>query len=361
MTPEELPILTLSGSPSRRGETHGEALREPIQRFYGGWARSVEKATGKPVADVAADFRASTRIEASMRRWTPGLLEELGGIARAANLPFAPFFMFNATDENEWFLKYRGYGLDLPEARGCSSACVEGESRFLGQNMDIPGVTEGYQVVFRIPAEDDGPEVLVVSLAGMLALMGMNSAPLGVVNNSLRQLNCRVDGLPVNVMVRALLEQRSLSEAMRFIQAAPHASGQNYILASDEGAAMFECSAAGAVEVQPTDGRLFHTNHPVASTDVNEDPRFNVNRSTSDTVVRLDDLAATLAAGQGLDALASALRSHRDPGNPVCRHLTDRRTNFSAASVIYDLGSSPSMHVVPGPPCECDYRQISFG
>jgi len=225
--------------------------------------------------------------------------------------------------------------------------------------MDIPGATEGFQVLLHIKHENSDLESYVVSLSGMLALMGLNNAPLGVVNNSLRQLNSRIDGLPVNVMVRALLEHKHLDEAISFIQSVPHASGQNYILASDTGAAMFECSAHGAVSVPEDRGRLVHTNHPLVSPDVNQDDRFNVNRSSSDTQVRLKDLESKVT-DQGFDAVAAALRSHEDPDNPVCRHITNRRTNYSAASVIYELVRPPVLHVVPGPPCEAKFRPFEF-
>ncbi len=359
MTPEGLPVLELSGTPRNRGEVHGEQFRDKIASLYGGWAYGVEKTTGKTVAEVSEDFVLNTRIAQAMQTWAPGLYAELQGMASAANLPFNGFFMFNSTDENEWFLKYRGYDLDLPEARGCSSVSVAGDTRYAGQNMDIPGATEGFQVLLHIKHENSDLESYVVSLTGMLALMGLNNTPLGVVNNSLRQLNSRIDGLPVNVMVRALLEQNSLNEAINFIRSAPHASGQNYILASDTGAAMFECSANGATYIPEKDGRLFHTNHPLNSPDVNEDNRFNINGSSSDTVVRLKDLEATMTH-EGFDAVAEALRSHRDPSNPVCRHLTNRKTNYSAASVVYELKQPPVLHVVPGPPCLNEFRRFEF-
>jgi len=365
----EIPLIELAGPPRTRGRIHGEALREKIHTLLGAWRQLIEATTGHPLEAIAADFRASTRFDEAMRRWTPGLLEELEGIAEGADVPYELLYTFNCTDEHEWFLKHRGLGVALPEARGCSSlgACdaADGVPR-IAQNLDIPSGTDGFQTLLHVTHDDSELESYVFTISGMLGIIGLNNAPVGLVNNSLRQLNSRIDGLPVNCVVRGVLSQRSYEDAARFLRQAPHASGQNYLIAGTEMASMYECSAIGATRVEhgPGERRFTHTNHPLASRDVNADERFNVNHSTSDTEKRLetlDTLARQRTGELSVEDMKAALRSHADPDNPVCRHaVEDPGTNFSAVSVVYELTAPPVMHLAPGPPCETEFRTFRF-
>ena len=350
-------VITLSGSPRERGRQHGESCREDIHQLIGGWRYAIEKSTDQSLEEWCDDFMANTQFEAAMTRWTPGLLDELAGMAEGADIDPGILYFFNCTDENQWFMEHRAEGLDLPEGRGCSSL---GTASLIAQNMDIPGATDGYQVLLRI-VEDDN-DTYLFSLTGMLGMIGLNRHGIGVVNNSLRQLAVRPDGLPVNVMVRGLLMQPDFDSAKSFIRNAPHATGHNYIIGGPGGSAMFECSAAGAVELPPDHGMLLHTNHPIASEDTSPHDQFRGNRSTSNTEVRLDSLKAQV---QGETALTvnqakAVLAAHDDEANPVCRHVTDKRTNFTAGAVVYEMTVPPTLHIAPGPPCEVPFETYKF-
>ncbi len=357
---EDLPVVELTGSPYERGVIHGETLRQQIKDCVFGWEYMVEKVTGESVQDVVDEFHRETRFNQVIQQWVPGLLDELKGIAEGANLPLDRLTMFNWTDENDWFLEYRGYGLEMPEARGCSSFGVaDGDINCIGQNMDIPGATDGFQVLLHIKEAEK--ETYVFTLAGLLGMIGLSSAPVGLVNNSLKQLNQRTDGLPVTAMVRGILAQPDYDSAVKFITTAPHATGHNYILGNEKAVAMFECSAN---QVKQMDGaRLVHSNHPLANDDVNADERLNRSRSTSNTYSRLEDMSRSIEHDKTLDvdAMKAALSSHRDEGDPVCRHVTDRKTNFSAGAVVYEMGESTRFHFAPGPPCETEFGCWEFG
>jgi len=204
-------------------------------------------------------------------------------------------------------------------------------------------------------------------LMGLLGIIGLSNAPVGVVNNSLPQLNHRINGLPVNCVVRGLLEQPSYEAAVAFVQKANHASGQNYIIGGPDGSAMFECSANEVARVPEAEGirRQIHTNHPLVNTDINEVPELAVSTSSSNTEVRLNVLQQRILETTSditLGIIKDTLSSHDDPENPVCRHHNPENpgASFTAASVIYEMSAPPVMHIAPGPPCETEFESYTF-
>ena len=95
------------------------------------------------------------------------------------------------------------------------------------QNMDLEGLRNGFQVLLHIKYPGSTHEVMVVSNAGCIGWNGMNNKGIGICCNTLLQLsNCR-DGLPVNCIVRGVLEQTTEVDAVKFVQQVKHASGQN--------------------------------------------------------------------------------------------------------------------------------------
>src|SRR5689334_20083830 len=120
-----------------------------------------------------------------------------------------------------------------------------------------------------VPNDDgEADAATVLTAAGMIGLTGVSVAGLGVCVNTLAMLNHSGDGLPVAFVMRGALSAGSVAGAARFLSRVPHASGQHYALADPDGVAGYECSAAGAVRSDGGGARFCHTNHPLASTDL---------------------------------------------------------------------------------------------
>lgn len=360
MNLEQLPVLNLDGPPLERGRIHGETMRKPISELVGGWVRLLERLTEEPIQAVAESFLAETSFLQAIRRYTPDIELELQGMAEGAGLSFEVLTMFNCTDENQWYLEHKLAGSALPQAegRGCSSFGSLTESGcFIGQNMDIPGSTEGYQVLLHKTHKDR--QEMLFSLAGMVGMIGMSSAPLGVVNNSMKQLRQRTDGLPVNMVVCGLLQQPDLESARQFIKSIPHATGHNYIVGDAHNFAMFECSANQVLEIEQGP-RCIHTNHPLENNDLLEDVAATDNRSSSNTHDRYREMETLADSLVEIEQMKAALASHADADNPICRHQVDKKSSFSAGSVIYELTGTPRFTLAPGPPCETDFGSWTF-
>jgi isopenicillin-N N-acyltransferase-like protein len=241
--------------------------------------------------------------------------------------------------------------------------------------MDIMSYVEGHQVLLRIQSPESDIESLVFTCAGLLALCGMNNAPFGVNCNTLMQLGCRPDGLPIAFVVRSLLEKASFDEAVAFLENTTHAAGQNYTLSTADRVGSFECSPNKVVEYRPrADGlRVCHTNHPLANDDTGRFEELAKSKSGSSQVhntnscSRLASIAARTVNREGivnLEDLKSALRARDDPDNPVCRdHSTNIEASviaYTAGSLIYEYGQKVQLHLAAGPPSESDFVNYRF-
>jgi len=368
----KMPVVELSGSPLERGRMHGEALRPKIGSFLQAWKGFIHASVGVPADDYVAGFLGHTQFPKAMMKWTPDLVDELKGISEGAAVDHDTLMAFNFTDEYTWYGRYTGAGMKVPGLRGCSTigfAGYDGRPAIIGQNMDIASGSKGYEVLLHIRYPESDLESFVFSVAGMVGIIGLNNGPLGVINNSLRQLNVRADGLPVNCVVRGLLDQPHYDAAVRFLHEVKHASGQNYILGGSEWVTCWECSADSVVEFVPKDappGIVYHTNDPFVNGDMSMYTSYEA--KTNDKPEGLTSSQARCAvlekhlrdpdAPRTVETIQTILRSQENKDLPVSRPWVagDPGATYTAASVVYELSKPPVLHIAPGPPHETPYE-----
>ena len=358
-TDESIRVVVLEGAPRERGRQHGEG--------------DLAFETKQSPDELIAAFLADTAFPKAMREWTPGLLEEIEGIAEGAGVKRDELFAFNCPDELIWYTRYRTAGMPLRQDDKCSALGVgprDGRPTVIAQNMDIDSGSEGFEVLLHI--KNDARETYLFAIAGMIGIVGMSNAPLGVVNNSLRQLDTRPDGLSVNAVVRGLLAQPDYEHAVDFIQRAPHATGHNYVIGGPKTVASFECSAHSVERFvsKRFPGCVYHTNHPF----VNEDLAMHrtlaerapeLATDTTSSHARCSVIERHLAAADGditADTFREILRSRENPELPVCRPHDphDPGATFTAASLIMHLAPCPTLEIAPGPPSETPYKSFEL-
>ena len=367
--------LLLKGTARQRGRVHGEALRGKIGQAVEAWKEELGREIGATPENYIAELVGSTKFEAATRRWTPDLLDEVAGLAEGASVPFKTMYAFQLVDEDWWFRRNRRYGVELPGAEKCSVVAVHDDGNatsLLAQNIDIPAWSDGLQVLLRIRDGRGDGETLVFSYAGVIGLGGVNSRAVAVCVNALMQLDQRPDGLPVAFVVRGILAQPTLGDAVRFIREVPHASGQAYTVGGPEGVVGLECSAHSVCHYPAAPGTrcLLHTNHPLASDDqsvfrqlAGRMPAEQLERSRTNSERRLESCARRFGnpvAPVDAAAVMGLLCSHDDPDASVCAHGGAATAAFSAWSVIYEFGPEPAVHLTCGPPCRSDYRRIGL-
>jgi isopenicillin-N N-acyltransferase like protein len=334
-------IVDVSGSGRDRGRAHGESLRDRIADALERWDAEVGERMGIPATRHVDGLLGATRFLPAIESATPDLLEEVRGIAEGAGVSFERILAYNLMDEEWWYSQARGHrhACSLVAVAGC-----DGRPAILAQNMDLPEVMDGGQTILRSAAQD-GSRTVVLTAAGMIGLTGCNSDGLGVCVNTLSMLHHSPEGLPVAFVLRGLLERRSLAGAEAFLRAITHASGQHYAVACGEDAAGFECSAGGVVASDGGAGRFWHTNHPLASRDL--DPADDEPGGSADSHHRLARLAKL---GPDVESTADCEELLADKRAPLCVAPEAEHHWLTFGSIAMELSAPPAVRIAPGPP-----------
>ncbi len=87
----KLRVLVLEGTPYQMGMIHGKALKPEITELIKRWKADLARTYKVPAEDFIKKFLKYTDFRPSIERWTPGLLDEVRGIADGAGVEFEPF------------------------------------------------------------------------------------------------------------------------------------------------------------------------------------------------------------------------------------------------------------------------------
>src|SRR4030043_712027 len=95
----KLRVLELRGTPYQRGQTHGQSLKSEIQELVKRWKADLEKTYSVPAATYIEKLLEASDFEPAIERWTPGLLDEVRGIADGAGVDLQTMYAFQLVGE----------------------------------------------------------------------------------------------------------------------------------------------------------------------------------------------------------------------------------------------------------------------
>ncbi|WP_191859856.1 C45 family autoproteolytic acyltransferase/hydolase [Hanstruepera ponticola] len=367
-TSRVLKEMTLTGTGYELGLQHGKMLKTEIGEIVTKWKANTTKYFKKDAELTLDDFYKQANYEAAIKKWTPDLYEEVRGIAEGSGQAFRDILVLNLLDE---FWVY----IDELYNHHCSDVgvpSINGSTSYIAQNMDIENYTDGYQTLIRLERTASRPEQLILTHPGLIALNGMNETGVGVVVNTIMQLNASSSGLPVAFVVRRIINSTDKDDLINFIQTVNHASGQNYIIGIQGDVYDFEASANQVVRFNPknTNGTVYHTNHPIVNTDVKEwytdykptEENKSKLLQSSNSYLRLTALEKRMVGNPLIDdnIIMEALRSKDNPDNPVCNTNNQDGSGFTFASVIMTLTGDLNFQITAGPPDESEYKSVTF-
>lgn len=355
--------ISLTGTGYELGLQHGKLLKKEIGELVTLMKANTAKALGKNADLAIKEFSEYARFTDAIKKYTPELYEEVKGIADGSAQQLNDIMVFNLLDE---FWVYQN-NLVNHHCSGMGVPARNNQPAYIAQNMDIESYTDGYQVLIRLSRTGTRPEQFILTHPGIIALNGMNEKGIGACMNTLMQLKASVTGLPVAFIVRHILNSTDKNELLNFIQAVPHASGQNYIIGIKGEVFDFEASANKTVRFNPNNanGTIYHTNHPLVNNDVKEwykkyDPTLADKPAENNSSIRLTAVKNRIAENPVIDdvLIKEALRSKDDSNNPVCR--APKNGGFTFGSVIMTLSGQPFLQVTSGPPDESEYKRFDF-
>jgi isopenicillin-N N-acyltransferase like protein len=325
------PHVRVEGVPRERGRQYGEEARERVQRSVDAYGELFASVAGWEWGQVCEEAHAYLGPIAA---YGETYLEEIRGIAEGAALDLEDVLALNVRTEVIFAARY--------------AHAVE-------------------TVVVLETRQDDGPDFVTVVEAGLLAKTGFNSSGLGVVTNALATDADRGEAaVPYHVLLRAILDCETISDALAAIQRRDRTSSAGYLVAHEDGMAVCVESAPGDFSrlflLFPQDGLLLHTNLLAEAFDGKDVSLW----SMPDSPFRLERLRSRLSAAGlplSVEAIQAAFADHANFPNAVCSHphlrVPDPEQGVTAASLVMELDAR-RLWLADGQPCSTPYRELDY-
>ena len=365
---DNLPVITLSGTPYERGVAHGQKLKEQIKQVYIKWKQNIEKETKQDPDSIIYHFLKTSNYRQAIKKYTPEIWEEVEGLAAGSGQSLNDVFAFQLIDEYWGYLdRLQHNSIDKDHCTAIGIAGNGNTPTLIAQNIDIDNFMNGYQVLLHVKEEKATPEQFIMSCAGFIGFSGMNNKNVAVVINALTDLNNSITGLPVTFVTRGILQQKAPHEALDFVQKVKHATGQNYLIGTPDKVYTFEASANQVVQFNPRDNNVvYHTNHSLNNHDVKpwmeeyhkrilsgQGKQTNSQTRFSSVERQLAAQALTLNAGN----IKQILSSKENSQSPICVSYREEGVAFTFSSVIFSLGNRPMAEITMGPPDTNAYKK----
>lgn len=201
----EFPLIEVKGTAYEMGRQHGEQAGDLVRKYL----LLIERLAGKP-RDILC--RNAERFLEVIERLSPKYVEEVRGLAEGAGISFAEALL----------CQVRTQALYGGEA-GCTAFALRGEATLdglilIGQNQEFEPEFAEVATLLRVCPTDGRPRALMITFAGQLGYSGINEFGVAHFANSLFNCNLRL-GVPPYPMKRAILEQRSVAEAIALLDA----------------------------------------------------------------------------------------------------------------------------------------------
>lgn len=348
-------VIELSGTPFEIGKTHGERAKTLINNSVDNYKEMFWTLLDLDWAEVT---RLASDYINPILRCDADLLEEMRGIACGSGLALEDILAVNARTE----LIYSNAAADN---EGCTAAAVMPEKTasgrlLMGQNWDYRPLVANSLVILKIKQQDK-PDILMITEAGMVGKIGFNSKGICTGLNALWAPSTS-RGVPVHVALRLLLNGENLTQGTAFLEHTPVAGCGNIIFGSASGGALnIEIAPDDFDVLCPSEGLLVHANHYLS-------PRFSHYRSASgqrsvNSYIRQSKMRRifeNLGRPVTIDDFKRAFSDHGDYPDGICRHpdvkLEPGARAATLYSVIFDL-ERLEVHLCRGNPC-CNAYEV---
>jgi predicted choloylglycine hydrolase len=246
----------------------------------------------------------------------------------------------------------------------------------IAQTADNTPTWIGLETLIQAKDTESSMEWYHISFPGLIGLYGLNNHSVGVCLNAMSgELKKNINGLGTLFISRAILNQKSLIEAVDIIKKLPHASGENYLIGDLNGVVDYECSPNQVKQFLPYHGstRVYHTNHPFENTDIDYEylklrneiyypHEPEAEKANLHTEARFDSLKKYLQENSEpitVKKIKKILSSHDEEDYPICCHNLPSEV-YTNTCFIMELSKSPKLHISFGPPCKTEFVIFEF-
>ncbi|MET3289811.1 UNVERIFIED_CONTAM: isopenicillin-N N-acyltransferase-like protein [Brevibacillus sp. OAP136] len=357
------PHFRISGTAFERGKQLGHLAKQQI-------VHNVEtyKVLFWEMAKVKWEAARANSVQyiSWIERYDAEILEEIRGISIGAELDLLDLIVLNARSEIITNLA----GKDVP-ADGCTSMAAvpeitTGQEMLLGQNWDWNNRIKQGMIVLEID-QTPRPAILMVTEAGIVGKIGMNSAGVGVCLNFLGTTE-RQMGVPIHIVLRGILNSHTLPQAIGQVARLTRGTSANYLIAHKEGEVVdVETTSTNYDVLYPDHGWLVHANHFIGPRSILIEDTARI--MSPDSHLR-QGRASKLLTRYGNDVDTAAFKhifsDHAASPDGICRHgetqpvdLGRPMISSTVFSIVMNL-SEGTFELSGGQPCTEDYKKYGF-
>ncbi|OSM94732.1 C45 family autoproteolytic acyltransferase/hydolase [Lonsdalea populi] len=243
-------VTHLEGDALSRGIQHGEQCRDALRQFADDGLCRLQPLSDRPLSlEGLREKIAAYRMRIS--HWLPEIAREIEGLAMGAGI----------SHELAWLLQLRrevlGYNR-ITTGGDCSTLASLKSESLVAQTVDLNGNLDDFIRVLHVSTSQQ--RSLVLSFAGLLGYLGMNSAGLAIGLNMVLGGKWQ-EGIPPYLAIRHLLDTcTSVDEALETLAALPLSSSRSFTFCDGERAACVE-SLNNQLRIVEQGVVTAHTNH----------------------------------------------------------------------------------------------------
>lgn len=282
----------------------------------------------------------------------PAYWTEMRGIAHGAGVSVRDIIAINVRTEI-------AFGLFSDGCTALAWRRGDGGASWLAQNWDWSPRQQENLILLTMERAGK-PTIKIVTEAGIIGKIGLNSAGVGVCLNAIRAKGMDATRLPCHLGLRVVLESNSRQEAVSELEKWGIASACHMLVADETGGIGLEWSAVGLQKLLPdARQRIFHTNHylreHIGVKDLNwlEDSHFRV--------ARIQELSDHIHGEPDRDSVWGLLKDEMNWPGSICRSAQDGSTSATLFTIVMDLKARKA-DVTLGRPLEpVEQFQLEFG
>jgi hypothetical protein len=263
-------------------------------------------------------------METAARSAFPQYVDELAGIAEGCELPFSYVFLWNCRGDLSPFI-----------SDGCTTVCApSSQGILLGHNED--GDPKLRSHCFISKREPESNDLGFTSFTYPASINGhtfsVNSAGIVQLVDNIRSLEYG-DGVPRQLLSRAILDCRNLDEVISTLKGCHRAGSFHHMLAQagtkDVISVEYIPDDVSIVRLQASYGHANHFIHPRF-----RNSKQRITRSSAARQIRIDDLCGKLSNPPGFDDIRLMLCNIENPELPIYRmdpDDPDKENNLATA------------------------------
>lgn len=354
-------VLSVGGTAYDMGWTHGEQYREEIRRYAAERVALVEEGqwSGKRPLTRQQVLGLAEACLPAHEAYAPDLMDELRGMAAATDLSLAELIIVGGfTDFIDTVYRANQRQTLLEPALAiddCTAFIIPDDQAqgagFLGQTWDMHDTATEFVIMLRIE-EAEMADALLFTSTGCLGQIGMNAHGIAVGINNLLGADGQF-GVTWPFVIRKVLQQDNIEDALACITEAPLAGAHNYLLFDGLGNGFnVEAMSSHHVVTSLNGEAIVHTNHCLMpETQTLAQPRLPASQAHSEN--RLSYAQEVLAERPvTIEHLQELTRQA-----PVCTISTPPFHVESCGAAIM-RPKSGDLWAVWGVPCDNEYEQF---